>query len=221
MATVLESYLAGLGISLLLTILSLAFGLVGGIASALGTLSRSRIVSWPSVAFVELGRGAPGLVLLYLVYFGLPQVGVTLDALPSAVIALSIMTAAYTSEIFVAGFRAVRSGQWEACNSLGMGYFASLRLVILPQAIRVVIPPLIGWSILLFQATSLAFAISVPELMSRAYDFATFTYDYGLAFVLAGAVYLAVALVATLLFRVSQRLRRTTSARVVEAPTAV
>ena len=205
---ILSSYLSGLKISLLLTFCSLLFGLFGGLVAALASLSTSRWVSWPAIALVELGRGAPGLVLLYLVYFSLPQAGLTLEAIPSAIIALSIMTAAYTSEIFVADFRAVSQGQWEACESLGMKYLATLRLVIIPQAVSVVIPPLIGWSVLLFHATSLAFAISVPELINRAYDYATLTYEYGTAFVMAGAMYLSVSLIAVALFRQSLRLRR-------------
>jgi len=204
----LLSYASGLGISLVLTVFSLLFGLAGGLLAAMASLATSRWVSWPAIALVELGRGAPGLVLLYLVYFSLPQIGFTIDAVPSAVVALSIMTAAYTSEIFVAGFRAVGKGQWEACESLGMSYFSTARLVIIPQAVSVVIPPLIGWSVLLFQATSLAFAISVPELISRAYDFATSTYEYGLAFIVAGAVYLGVSLLAVGLVHQSLRLRR-------------
>ena len=204
----LLSYASGLGISLVLTVFSLLFGLAGGLLAAMASLATSRWVSWPAIALVELGRGAPGLVLLYLVYFSLPQIGFTIDAVPSAVVALSIMTAAYTSEIFVAGFRAVGKGQWEACESLGMSYFSTARLGIIPQAVSVVIPPLIGWSVLLFQATSLAFAISVPELISRAYDFATSTYEYGLAFIVAGAVYLGVSLLAVGLVHQSLRLRR-------------
>ena len=204
----LLSYASGLGISLVLTVFSLLFGLAGGLLAAMASLATSRWVSWPAIALVELGRGAPGLVLLYLVYFSLPQIGFTIDAVPSAVVALSIMTAAYTSDIFVAGFRAVGKGQWEACESLGMSYFSTARLVIIPQAVSVVIPPLIGWSVLLFQATSLAFAISVPELISRAYDFATSTYEYGLAFIVAGAVYLGVSLLAVGLVHQSLRLRR-------------
>lgn len=204
----LSSYASGLGVSLLLTAFSLLFGLIGGLVAALASLSTSRWISWPAIALVEIGRGAPGLVLLYLVYFSLPQIGIALDAIPSAIIALSIMTAAYTSEIFVSGFRAIAPGQWEACRSLGLGYFPTVRLVIIPQAVSIVVPPLIGWSVLLFQATSLAFAISVPELISRAYDFATVTYEYGLAFSVAGAIYLVVALLAVWLIRQSVALRR-------------
>jgi polar amino acid transport system permease protein len=210
--TMVPEFLPGLGISLLVTIASLILGLPLGIMLALGSLFASTPVKLVCVGLVELGRGVPGLIMLYLVYFGLPQLGIVMDALPAAMISLALMTGAYTAEIFVAGFRAVPQGQWEACGTLALSYWKSLRLVILPQAIKIVVPPLIGWSIMLFQATSLAYAISVPELMSGAYNYASVTFEYALAFTLAGSMYLAVTLLGFWLFRsVSNRRSRSKS----------
>lgn len=199
--TMVPEFLPGLGISLLVTIASLILGLPLGILLALGSLFASTPLKFVCIGLVELGRGVPGLIMLYLVYFGLPQLGIVMDALPAAMISLALMTGAYTAEIFVAGFRAVPQGQWEACGTLALSYWKSLRLVILPQAIKIVVPPLIGWSIMLFQATSLAYAISVPELMSGAYNYASVTFEYALAFTLAGSMYLAVTLLGFWLFR--------------------
>jgi polar amino acid transport system permease protein len=195
------NFAPGLWLSALIAVGSLAMGLPIAVVLALGTLFAAKWISWVCVMIVELGRGIPGLVLIYLVYFGLPQVEVTLQAVPAAIIALGIMTAGYTSEMFVSGFRAVPSGQWQASRSLGMPYFKIVRLVILPQAVRIVVPPLIGWCIMLFQATSLAYAISVPELMSKAYNYAAITFEYAFAFGLAGALYLLVTLIGLWLYR--------------------
>ena len=207
-------FLPGLGVSLLVTIASLILGLPLGILLALGSLFASTPLKFTCIGLVELGRGVPGLIMLYLVYFGLPQLGIVMDALPAAMISLGLMTGAYTAEIFVAGFRAVPQGQWEACGTLALSYWNSLRLVILPQAIKIVVPPLIGWAIMLFQATSLAYAISVPELMSGAYNYASVTFEYALAFTLAGSMYLAVTLLGLwLLRRVGNRRRSMSSAK--------
>lgn len=197
----IQQFLPGLGISVLITAGSLILGIPVAILLALGTLFGAKWLSWTSVVIVELGRGIPGLVLIYLVYFGLPQIEVTLSAIPAAIIALGIMTAGYTAEMFVSGFRAVPNGQWQASRSLGLPYFRIVRLVILPQAIRIVIPPLIGWCVMLFQATSLAYAISVPELMSKAYTYASITFEFALAFGVAGLMYLIVTLLGLWLYR--------------------
>jgi polar amino acid transport system permease protein len=217
----LPEFIPGLGISLLVTIASLVLGLPLGILLALGSLFAARPLKFSCIGLIELGRGIPGLIMLYLVYFGLPQMGLVMDALPASMIALGLMTGAYTAEIFVAGFRAVPQGQWEACGTLALSYWKSLRLVILPQAIKIVVPPLIGWTIMLFQATSLAYAISVPELMSRAYNFASVTFEYALAFTLAGFMYLAVTLLGLWLFRKAGGRRRSTSMAKAAAPAAV
>lgn len=198
---IVQNFLPGLWLSIVITAGSLIIGLPVAVILALGTLFGPRLISWTCVVAVEIGRGIPGLVLIYLVYFGLPQAGLTLDAVPSAILALGIMTAGYTTEMFVSGFRAVPTGQWESSRSLGLTYVKMVRLVILPQAVRIVIPPLIGWCIMLFQATSLAYAISVPELMSKAYNFAAITFEYGLAFLIAGAMYLIITLIGLWLYR--------------------
>lgn len=214
-------FMPGLGVSLLVTLASLVLGLPLGIMLALGSLFATKPLQFTCIGLVELGRGIPGLIMLYMVYFGLPQLGVVIDALPAAMISLGLMTGAYTAEIFVAGFRAVPQGQWEACGTLALSYWNSLRLVILPQAIKIVVPPLIGWTIMLFQATSLAYAISVPELMSGAYNYASVTFEYALAFTLAGSMYLAVTLLGLWLLRKVGSRRRSLSRAKAPVPAGV
>lgn len=203
-------FLQGLEVTLELTVTSLVVGLPLGVLLALGSMSAQRIIKWSTIAVVELGRGVPGLIVLYLVYYGLPQVHVTLTSFVSGTVALGFSTGAYTAEIFRAGINAVPHGQREASQALGLSRSKELRLVVLPQAIRIVLPPLVGFAILLYQATSLAFAISVPELLSHAYNDATITYQFTAALTLAGAMYAVVSLIAISLLRL-RRPRRATA----------
>jgi polar amino acid transport system permease protein len=165
-------------------------------------------VRWVALTLVELGRGAPGLIVLYLVYYGLPQVGLTLENFLAATVALGISTGAYTSEIIRAGLNAVPRGQREAARALGLSPFKELRLVVLPQALRIVIPPLVGFAIVLYQGTSLAFAISTPELLSRAYNAASISFQYTAALTLAGVMYAVLSLTAVALLGIRNPLKR-------------
>lgn len=198
-------FLPGLWVTLKLTVASLALGFPAGAALAVAVSSPRRAIRWPSIALVELGRGTPGLIVLYLVYYGLPQAGLTLPNFLAATVALAISTAAYSSEIFRAGLLAVPAGQREASKALGLKPLKEFRLVVLPQALKFVIPPLIGFAIILYQATSLAFAISTPELLSRAYNAASITFQFTAALTLAGGMYAVISLLAIALVRAPGR----------------
>lgn len=197
----LPDFLDGLGVTLQLTGASLLIGLPLGLLLALAMTSPRATLRWPVVVLVEIGRGAPALVVLYFVYHGLPQLSLTWSSFACATIALGFTTAAYTADIFRAGIDSISVGQREACQALGLSHASELRLVVLPQAIRVVVPPLVGFCILLYQGTSLAFAVSVPELLSRAYNAASITYQFTAALTLAGLVYAAISLAAVALMR--------------------
>lgn len=189
----------GLWVSVKLTAAALVIGLVVAVAFAVAATSSRGWVKWPSIGLVELGRGLPGLIMLYLVYYGLPQLGLTLANFVAASLGLGLTTGAYMSEIMRAGINAVPRGQREASRALGLKPWKELRLVVLPQALRIVVPPLIGYAIILFQGTSLAFAISTPELLSRAYNAASISFQYTAALTLAGLMYLVVSLIGVLL----------------------
>lgn len=190
-ASYLPDYLAGLLISLQLTGFVLLIGLPVGILLALALLSPSRWARRGAIAITEVGRGIPALVLLYLVYYGGPSLGVDLAAFWATVVALAFSTGAYTSEVFRAAINAVPAGQREAASALGLAPPRSFLLVVLPQAIRPLVPPLLNTSVIVFQGTSLAYAISVQELTSQAYQISALNYDYLLAFATAGALYAA------------------------------
>lgn len=189
--------LPGLWVSLQLTAASLIIGLPLGLAFAVATTNRQRAIRWVVIALVELGRGTPALVLVYLVYFGLPQMGLTLSGFICASIAIGLSTGAYASEIFRGGLLGVPRGQLEAAQAIGLGRFKQLRLVILPQAVRIVIPPILGLAIIVFQATSLAYVIGLPELLSRAYNLGAVTFQFLAMLTLAGVMYALIAIPAS------------------------
>ncbi|HTO31403.1 MAG TPA: amino acid ABC transporter permease [Pararhizobium sp.] len=197
--TWLPDLLSGLSISLQVTALSLMIGIPFGLVLALGVLARNRALKGLSLLLVEIGRGAPALVLLQFIYFGLPTTGLTLGSYAAAVIALAWNTGAYTSEIIRASLQSVAHGQREAAVALGLNRFDELRYVLLPQGLRVALPALLGFSILIFQGTSLCFTIALPELVSRAYEIGSTTFRYFPALLSAGALYASISIPAALL----------------------
>jgi len=194
----LPELLGGLWTSVQLTAAFLAVGLPLGLGLAVALSAGSRPVRWAAMVLVETGRAIPVLVLLYLVYFGLPEVDLRLGAFASATAAIGFSFAAYTSEVFKAGIAAVPRGQREAARAVGLTRRQELRLVVLPQAVRIVIPPILGWAVIFFQATSLAFAIAVPELLSRSYTIGASTFRFLSVLLLAALLYAAVAIPASL-----------------------
>lgn len=184
----------GLAVSLQLTGVSLLFGLPLALVAALLVASKNRIVRWIALIIVEFGRGVPTLVLLYLVYYGLPKTGLVLTSYTAAIIGLTFMTAAYTSEIIRASIQAVPRGLTEAAAALGINRRGAFRFIVFPEGVRIAIPALMGFAIQLFQTTSLAFLITLPELLSRAYSIGSNTFQYTSVLALAGLLYLVVTL---------------------------
>ena len=208
----LPHLLSGLGVALELTGVSLLLGFPGGLLTALLVSSRSRLARLLGLAIVEVGRGLPLLVLLYIVYQGLPQINLSLTSFVSAVAAFAWSTAAYSSEMFRASLNALPKGQTEAALAAGMGQVDTFRFVLLPQALRIAIPPLLNLAVQIFQATSLAYVIVVPEIMQHAYYLGTVSFLYLNVFLLAGLLYAAVTLPSSALIAVlERRLSRHTS----------
>jgi polar amino acid transport system permease protein len=201
----LPRLLDGLWTSVQLAGVSLVIGIPVGLLLALMTSGRSRAVRAVALVVVEVGRGTPALVVLQFVYFGLPSVGLSLASFVAGMAALSLTTAAYTSEILRAGLQAVPSGESEAAAALGMSHGDTLRFIVIPQGVRIAIPSLMGFAILIFQATSLTFTIAVTELLSQAYSIGAATFRYLDVLVLAGLLYLAVTVPAGWLTNYSER----------------
>lgn len=194
MIDTLAELLPGFWTSLNVTAWSLLFGLTAGLLMGLGMYVLPRSLSWIPWLVSEIGRGLPALVTVYFVYFGLPGMGLPLPAFPSLIIAFSFTTASYTAEIYRSALISVPREQTEGAQAIGLSRAKALRLIIIPQALRIAILPLASFAILVFQGTSLAFSIGVTELMSVAYttgvlEFQVAKYIYG-----AAAYYLVVVL---------------------------
>jgi polar amino acid transport system permease protein len=199
----------GLLVSLQLTVLSVVFGYAIGLIFALGVSSTRPWLRWPALVVVEIGRGIPALVVLYIVYFGLPALGVLFENFWAAVIGLTFSAAAYSSEMIRAGIQSVPRGQTEASSALGLPRSTSFSMIVLPQGLRSAIPALMGLAIMSFQATSLAYSISVNELMSQAYQISNITFEYLTVYAVTGLIYAALAVPATWLsVGVERRLSR-------------
>jgi len=197
--------LEGFGISVKVTAVCLALGIPLGLILALGVQAKSSVVRWISLIVVEIGRGTPALILLQFAYFGLPSAGITLTAFTAASLALAWSTGAYTSEIIRAGLDAVPYGQKEAAAAIGLSRMDALRYIILPQGLRVALPALLGFSIIMLQATSLCFTIALPEIVSQAYIVGSNTFRYLPVFLLAAMMFGAASPPATILVTVLER----------------
>lgn len=201
--------LEGLLISLQLTVISIILGYLIGLAFALAISARNPWLRWPVLLIVEIGRGTPALVVLYIVYFGLPTIGLLFQNFTAAAMGLTFTAAAYSTEIIRAGIRSVGQGQREAASALGLSRGTTLVKVILPQGLRAAIPPLMGLGIMSFQATSLAYSITVNEMMSQAYQVSNVTFDYLKVYSVTGLIYAAIAVPAAWLSMwVERRLAR-------------
>jgi polar amino acid transport system permease protein len=184
--------LEGLWVSVQVTALALIIGIPLGLCLAFLSGARSRVVRWLTILYVEIGRGMPALVMLQMVYFGLPEIGVVLDSYIATVVALALTTSAYTSEIIRAGLRAVPEGELEAADALGLKRGDVVRFILIPQGFRIALPTLMGFAILILQVSSLAFTLGLPELLSQAYSIGASTFRYLEVLTLAGILYLVI-----------------------------
>ncbi|MEK3745048.1 amino acid ABC transporter permease [Brevibacillus sp. FSL K6-0770] len=175
--------------SLTLAIVSFFFGLIIAVLTALARLSGIKPLVGLARFYVSLIRGTPLLVQLFIIFFGLPSVGIMIDPFPSAVIGFSLSVGAYSSEVVRAAILSIHKGQWEAAYSLGMTYWQALRRVVLPQAARVSVPPLSNSFISLVKDTSLAAAILVPEMFRKAQEIVASTYEPLLVYSEAALIY--------------------------------
>jgi len=172
-----QPLMRGLGVTFQLAGICLAAGLTLGLAVGLMRYSRRRPLQWPAAAFIELFRNAPVLVQLVWFYYAFPiLIGTTMSAFTAAVLALSLNTAAFSAELFRGGIQSISKGQWEAGRALGMTEATVMRRIVLPQAVKRMIPPLTNRAIELTKMTALASTIAVPELLyqGRAINAVTF-----------------------------------------------
>lgn len=189
----LPELLVAAGYTLRMAVLAYLVGLAAGLLVAFGEMSRRRWLARACRAYVEFVRGTPTLIQLFLIYFGLPSVGIVLPSFAAAVVALGLHYAAYMAEIYRAGIAAVDTGQGEAAAAIGMTRGEAMRLVVLPQALRIVVPPLANSAVALLKDTSVASLIAAPELMMRADDITSEYYMPMQVYCLAGVMYFVMA----------------------------
>src|ERR1700712_1408226 len=200
---------AGLVFTIPLTLLSFVLGLTLGLITAIARLFGPAPVSAIARFYVWVIRGTPLLVQLFVIFYGLPSIGILLDAFPAALIGFTLNIGAYTSEIIRAVISSVPKGQWEAAYSIGMNWRQAMLRTILPQAARVAVPPLSNTFISLVKDTSLAAAITVPELFQAAQRIVATTYEPLILYIEAALLYLALSSVlSTLQGRLERRFAR-------------
>lgn len=172
-----------------LTIISFIVGIILAVLTALARISQRKVLRGIASVYVSAIRGTPLLVQLFIIFYGLPNVGITLDPFLSAVIGFSLSVGAYASEIIRAAILSIPKGQWEAGYSIGMTYAQALKRIILPQAARVSVPPLSNSFISLVKDTSLASLVLVTEMFRRAQEIASRNYEFLLVYTEAALIY--------------------------------
>jgi len=216
MAAILKTYsgmlLESLGQTMLLTLLSLAFAFVIGLIFGLMNVSKSKALNFIGTLYVDAVRGVPLIVLAYFIYFGVPAgvkaMGVAsfkLSALQAGTIALSMNAGAYMAEIFRAGIQSVDKGQMEAARSLGLGYGKAMQKVILPQAIRTMVPSIINQFIISLKDTSILSVIGFPELTKAGNIIVGNTFKVLEVWAIVAIMYM---IVITILSKLAKRIER-------------
>ncbi len=193
--------LQGVWLTIVVTIGSLALSTVLGLVWALMRVSGIRILVWLSAALINLIRGIPIIVLLFYIYFVMPDFGIALSALQAAIIGLGIAYSAYQAENFRAGIEAIDKGQIEAAQTIGMGWWLTMRRVVLPQAVRIILPPYGNVMIMMLKDSSQASTITVAELALQGKLIASSTFKNTSVFTLVALMYLTMSIPLILLVR--------------------
>jgi polar amino acid transport system permease protein len=191
----------GVALTIIVTLGSLVLSTLLGLVWALMRVSGIAPLSWASAAIINLIRGIPIIVLLFYLYFVMPDFGVTLTALQAAILGLGIAYSAYQAENFRAGIEAIDKGQIEAAQAIGMGWWLTMRRVILPQAVRIVLPPYGNIMIMMLKDSSQASTITVAELALQGKLIASSTFKNTSVFTLVALMYLTMSIPLILLVR--------------------
>lgn len=191
--------LQGVPATLLLSFIGMGFGLVLGFLLALARGAERIILRWPARMYISFMRGTPMIVFLFLLYFGLPIIGIELSSFTAASLAFGLNSAAYIAEINRASLNSIDKGQWESAKALNIPYWSTMRTIILPQAVRIAIPPLANVFLSVVKSTSLAAIITVPELFQKAQIVAGRTFDSMTMYILVALIYWPICLVISIM----------------------
>ncbi len=191
-----------MGQTLLLALLGLFFGCIIGIAFGLLSVVKNKVCNWISLIYVNIIRGIPMIVLAFFVYIGVPYAfknffgtRLILTALSAGTICLAVNCGAYMSEIIRAGIQSIDKGQMEAARSLGLPYWRSMFRVVLPQAIKNMVPSIVNQFIITLKDTSILSVIGFPELVNKAQNVIAITFKSFQTWIIVGVMYLVVILI--------------------------
>ncbi|MGE0119280.1 MAG: amino acid ABC transporter permease [Dongiaceae bacterium] len=184
----------GIVLTLALAAGSMALSLVAGLVITLARISGVRILAGAARLYIDFIRGTPALLHLFLVYFGLPAIGIPIDPISAFILAFGLNGAAFMAEIYRSGINSVAGEQMDSAKALGMSYALGMRRVILPQAVYVILPPTANLGISTVKDTSLALVIAIPEIMYRTYNVISYTFESIALLFIAAAAYLVVTL---------------------------
>ena len=201
--------LRGAGYTVIFALASMLGGLLIGFPVAVMRILPYRLLRWPATVYVSLFRGTPLLVQMFVIYYGLPSVGIEFTPVTAGILALSLNSGAFLSESLRGAIGAVSQGQWAASYSLGLGYWSTLRHVVLPQALRIAVPAMSNTLISLIKDTSLVSVITMTELMLSTKEVIATTFRPLPLYLAAALIYWALSLVfEALQRRAEQRLNR-------------
>ena len=202
---IIRLLLDGVGMTVIVTAGSLVVSILLGIVFAAFRTSESRALRAVTHVYIEVFRSVPVLTQLFIIYFGLASVGIRLSPIPAALVGFGLNGGSYLTEVFRAGIEAIDRGQTEAALAIGMTRFAALRIIVLPQALRVVLPSLANFAIGLLKETSLASAVAAPELSFNAGMLVRQTYLSTQIYACVAILYLAMSLPLSFLTRALER----------------
>lgn len=204
----LPSFIAGAGVTLELTFIGLGLGFLFGLALALARVYGPKWLKAFATGYIEIFRGTPLLVQLFLIYYGLPSLGLTLSQSLSAYLALGFNSAAYQAEYLRGAIQAIGQSQMMAGRSIGLTTWQTIRFVILPQALRLALPSWSNEPISLLKTTAVVFLIAVQDLMARAKRAATVTYNPVGSYLAAAVIYLVMVFAISALLKWAERKTR-------------
>jgi polar amino acid transport system permease protein len=184
-----------------ITIAGFALALVGGLVLALMRRAPTPLLAWPATAVIEFVRSTPLLIQLYFLFYVLPEFGLTLSALMAGTLGIGLHYSCYIAEVYRAGLNGVPRGQWEAATALSLGPWHSYRNVVLPQAIRPIVPALGNYLVAMFKDTPVLSAITVVELMLQAKNIGSQSFRYVEPITMAGLFFLIISIFVSLLVR--------------------
>ncbi|WP_163971010.1 amino acid ABC transporter permease [Oceanobacillus halotolerans] len=187
--------LEGVPMTMAIAIIGMGLGLLIGFFLALARSSERIIMRWPARMYISYMRGTPMIVFLFLLYYGLPIIGLELTAFLAASLGFGLNSAAYIAEINRSALSSIDQGQWESARALNMSYWKTMQKVILPQATRTAIPPLTNVFMDIVKATSLAAIITVPELFQKARIVAGREFDSMTMYILVALIYWPICIV--------------------------